>query len=122
MKNLVSIVEIPVTDFSRAVRFYQAVLNVEIEQTEMGGVQMGVIPGDEGAVNMVLAKGSDYTPTTGGPVIYLNAGDDLQPTLQKIESSGGKVIVPKTEISPEIGLFALFTDTEGNKLGLHSPH
>ena len=31
-------------------------------------------------------------------------------------------MVPKTEISAEMSFFALFIDTEGNKLGLHSSH
>jgi predicted enzyme related to lactoylglutathione lyase len=120
MKNLVSIVEIPTTDLSRAIAFYQTILGVSIEKMEMDGVQMGVFPSNGETVNVVLAKGSDYKPTTDGAVLYLNVGNDLQPTLNKIEQNGGKVIVPKTEISPEMGFFALFIDTEGNKLGLHS--
>lgn len=120
MKNLVSIIEIPVKDFSRAVAFYQAILGVSIEEAEMAGVRMGLLPSDGETVNVVLAKGDDYKPTTDGAVIYLNAGNDLQPTLDKVASNGGEVIVPKTEISPEMGFFALFFDTEGNKLGLHS--
>lgn len=120
MKNLISIVEIPITDYSRAVAFYQTILGVSIEEVDMGGTKMGVLPSVEGTINVVLVKGTDYKPTTDGTVVYLNAGDDLQPTLDKIEQSGGEVIVPKTEISPEMGFFALFIDTEGNKLGLHS--
>lgn len=120
MKNLISIVEIPTTDFSRAVTFYQAILGVRIEEVDMDGTQMGVLPSDGETVNVVLVKGSDYKPTTDGVVIYLNAGNDLQPTLDKIKPNSGKVIVPKTEISPGMGFFAIFTDTEGNKLGLHS--
>lgn len=120
MKNLISIVEIPTTDFSRAVAFYQEILNVSIEETDMDGTKMGVLPSDGKTVNVVLVKGNDYKPTTDGAVVYLNAGNDLQPTLDKIEQNGGKVIVPKTEISPEMGFFSLFIDTEGNKLGLHS--
>lgn len=120
MKNLISIVEIPVADFSRAITFYQAVLGISIEEMEMDGVQLGVLPSDGETVNVVLAKGDDYHPTTDGPVLYLNAGQDLQPVLAKIEQNGGVIILPKTEISPEMGFFALFIDTEGNKLGLHS--
>jgi len=120
MKNLIAIVEIPVADFARAVAFYEAVLGLRIHQVDMQGTLMGVLPGDDDTVNVVLAKGADYKPTTEGAVIYLNTGQDLQPTLDKIEASGGKLIVPKTEISPEMGFFALFIDTEGNKLGLHS--
>jgi len=122
MKNLVSIVEIPTVDFSRAVSFYQAILDVSIEEVDMGGVQMGVFPSDGKNVNVVLVRGNEYKPAVDGTIVYLNAGDDLQITLDKIVSNGGKVIVPKTEISPEMGFFAMFADSEGNKLGLHSTH
>lgn len=120
MNNLISIVEISVTDFARAVKFYETVLGVSIEEMEMDGNQMGVLPNEEGTINVVLIKGNDYKPTTEGTVLYLNAGNDLQPMLNKIAQNGGQVIVPKTEISPEMGYFALFIDTEENKLGLHS--
>jgi predicted enzyme related to lactoylglutathione lyase len=122
MKTLISIVEIPTTDFSRAVSFYQAILNVRIEEVEMDGVQMGLFPGDGETVNVTLIRGNDYKPSRDGTIVYLNAGDDLKIVLDKIESNGGKVVVPKTEISPEMGFFAMFIDTEGNKLGLHSLH
>ncbi len=120
MKHLISIVEIPTIDFPRAVAFYQAVLDVSIEEIDMDGVQMGVLPGDEEMVSVVLVKGNDYKPSLDGTMVYLNAGDDLQITLDKVGQNAGKVIVPKNEISPEMGFFAVFTDTEGNKLGLHS--
>ncbi|MBX3239536.1 MAG: VOC family protein [Chitinophagaceae bacterium] len=122
MKNLISIVEIPTTDFARAVTFYQSILDVSIEEVDMDGTQMGVFPNEEGTVNLLLIKGGDYKPSTDGAIIYLNAGKDLQPILDKVEQNEGQIIVPKTEISPEMGYFALFIDTEGNKLGLHSIH
>ena len=120
MNNLISIVEIPVTDFSRALKFYQAISGLAIEEMELDGNQMGILPNEEGTVNVVLVKGKDYNPIAEGTVIYLNAGNDLQVMLNKVEQNGGQVILPKTEISPEMGYFALFIDTEGNKLGLHS--
>lgn len=122
MKNLVSIIEIPVSDLPRAIKFYSAILDITIEQAEMGGVKMGIFPTDEGAVNVVLAQGSDYKPAASGSILYLNGGENLQPIVDKIAASGGEVLVPKTEISPEMGFFALFMDTEGNKMGLHSSH
>lgn len=118
--NLISIVEIPVSDFSRAVKFYETILGIAIEEMEMDGNRMGVLPNDEGTVNVVLVKGNDYRPTPDGAVLYLNAGANLQPTLDKVEQNGGKIILAKTQISPEMGYFALFIDSEGNKLGLHS--
>ena len=120
MKNIVSILEIPAVDLSRAISFYQSILDVNIEEVDMGEMQMGVFPSDGESVNVVLVKGNDYKPSTDGSIVYLNAGDDLQVMIHKIEVNGGKVVVPKTEISPEMGFFAMFIDTEGNKLGLHS--
>ena len=62
-----------------------------------------------------------YKPSpTDGPLIYLNANPDVQNVLDKIEAAGGKIVVPKTEISPEYGHMAVFTDTEGNRIALHS--
>jgi predicted enzyme related to lactoylglutathione lyase len=120
VRTLISIVEIPTSEFSRAVTFYQAILDVSIEEIAMDGVQMGLFPGDGETVNVALIKGNDAKPSMDGTIVYLNAGDDLRTILDKIEPNGGKVIVPKTEISPEMGFFAMFKDTEGNKLGLHS--
>jgi predicted enzyme related to lactoylglutathione lyase len=122
MKNLVSIIEIPTVDFVRAVKFYQLILDVKIEEVEMGPVRMGLFPGSENTVNVALVNGADYKPSIDGTTIYLHVGDDLQATLDKALSNGGKALVPKTEISPEMGFFAMFVDSEGNKVGLHSTH
>lgn len=122
MKNLISIVEIPTIDFSRAVTFYQAILDISIEEIDMDGVQMGLFPNDGETVSVALIFGSEYKPSSDGTIVYLNAGDNLQIVLDKIEVNGGKVIVPKTEISPEMGFYSMLIDTEGNKLGLHSIH
>jgi predicted enzyme related to lactoylglutathione lyase len=34
--------------------------------------------------------------------------------------AGGKVTMPKTKISDEIGFMAFFVDSEGNGMALHS--
>lgn len=120
MQNLISIIEIPTSDLQRAITFYSSILEVSIEEAEMGDVKMGILPSGQGTVSVVLVNGVDYKPTADGSVIYLNGGDDLQPILDRVEPNGGKVIVPKTKIGPEMGFFALFIDSEGNKLGLHS--
>lgn len=116
--NLVSIVEIPVDNFHRAKNFYQRVLELSLEEVEMGETLMGLFPGE--GVNVALVKGEGYQPTPVGAVVYFQAGPDLQPFLDRVVSEGGSVLVPKTEISPEMGFFAQFLDVEGNRLGLHS--
>jgi hypothetical protein len=44
----------------------------------------------------------------------------VQIILDRIEKTGAKIIVPKTQISPEYGYMAVFIDTEGNRIALHS--
>lgn len=119
MNNIVSIIELPATDLKRAITFYEKLLGLRIEEAEMGDTRMGVLPADDGTVNMVLIHGEGYAPSAEGTLIYLNAGDSVQKLLDKVEPNGGQVIVPRTEISPEMGSFAIFLDTEGNRVGLH---
>ena len=120
MQNFIAIVEIPTVDFSRAVTFYQAILDIQIEEIDMQGTQMGLFPANGESVSVVLIKDEAYQPTADGTVVYLNGGDDLQMMLDKVVASGGEVVVPKTIIDPENGYFAMFLDSEGNKLGVHS--
>ena len=122
MKTHISIFEIPATDISRAVNFYQAILGVNIEKMEMPGMGMGIFPYEEQMVTGVIMKGEGYTPSATGVTIYLNGGDNLQPILDKVENNGGKVLLSKTAHADESGFFALFLDTEGNRLGLNSPN
>lgn len=120
MENLINWFEIPATDFNRSVKFYKQILDADIQETEMFGMKMGFMPTDGTNVSGSIVEGEGYTPSMDGAVIYLNGGNDLQNMLSRVEGAGGKVIVPKTQISPEIGYFAMFIDTEGNKMALHS--
>jgi predicted enzyme related to lactoylglutathione lyase len=53
-------------------------------------------------------------------LLYLNGGKDLTVVLSRIEAAGGRVIMGKSLIDEAVGYFALFMDTEGNRLALHS--
>ncbi len=122
MNSFISLFEIPATDISRAINFYQSILDVNIEKMEMPGMEMGIFPYKNQTVTGVIMKGEDFKPSANGVTIYLNGGDNLQTILDKVEVNGGKIIVPKTAHADESGFFALFLDTEGNKLGLNSPN
>lgn len=122
MKSHISLFEIPAMDISRAVNFYQVILDINIEKMEMPGMEMGIFPYEEQVVTGVLMKGEGYKPSADGVTIYLNGGDNLQTILDKVEKNGGKILMPKTAHADESGFFALFLDTEGNKLGLNSPN
>lgn len=119
MKNFVSIFEIPATNLKRAIGFYGAIMDIEIEFLDFPGMQLGLFPVDDQINFGTIVEG---TPSADGVTLYLNGGDDLALILDKVESEGGKVLVPKTQHADESGYFALFLDSEGNRLGLHSPN
>lgn len=120
MENLINWFEIPATNFDRAVGFYKCILELEIQETEMFGTKMGFFPSDGKNVSGAIVQGDDYQPSKEGVLLYFNGGENLQIILDRIEKYNGKIIVPKTQISPEMGYFGMFIDTEGNKLAIHS--
>ena len=69
---------------------------------------------------LIKTDGFHIPSATDGPLVYLNGNPDVQIILDRIEAAGGKIIVPKTKISDEYGYMAVFIDTEGNRIGLHS--
>ena len=121
MNSFISLFEIPATDISRAIKFYESILSITIVKMEMPGMEMGVFPYEGQMVTGVIMKGEDYKPSADGVTIYLNGGRDLQYILDRVETHGGKILVSKTAHTDESGYFALFLDSEGNKLGLNSP-
>ncbi|MES2690961.1 MAG: VOC family protein [Bacteroidota bacterium] len=120
MENLINWFEIPAGNFDRAVLFYKTILGIEIRETELFGTKMGFFPSDGKNVTGAIVQGEGYHPSAQGVVAYLNGRDDLQLILDQVGSNNGKVILPKTQISPEMGYFGMFIDTEGNKMAVHS--
>ena len=124
MDNAISWFEIPAIDLNRAQKFYEAIFNIEMVPLDTPNFQMRMFPiedmvnGIGGAISK--AEGFYKPSATDGTLVYLNANPDVQIVLDKIEAAGGKIVVPKTQISPEYGYMAVFIDTEGNRVALHS--
>jgi predicted enzyme related to lactoylglutathione lyase len=124
MNNAISWFEIPATDLARAQKFYETIFGIELMPLDTENIKMRMFPLDDMMTQVggaVVDSGGFHKPSaTDGPLIYLNGNPDVQNVLDKIEEAGGKIIVPKTQISPEYGYMAVFLDTEGNRIGLHS--
>lgn len=124
MNNAISWFEIPASDLERAQKFYETIFGISMIPMDMENIRMRMFPLDDmmtqvgGAI--VDSGGFHKASLTEGPLIYLNGNPDVQVVMDKVEAAGGKVMVPKTQISPEYGYMAVFVDTEGNRIGLHS--
>src|SRR5437016_5243946 len=101
--------EIPAKDLTRAKKFYEKIFNVKLDALpDMMGMKMASFPGDmaSGKANGALVQSKMHKPAKNGSVIYLNANPSIQKVIDRIEKAGGKVVMPKTQISPEIGYMA----------------
>lgn len=113
--------EIPALDFRRAKSFYSAIFDFSMPEIQMGPNTMGFLLHEQGkGVGGAIVKGQDYVPAEKGSLVYLSAGSDLSVVLARVAPAGGRVLVGKTQIAPELGFYALIVDSEGNKVGLHS--
>ncbi|WP_025763573.1 VOC family protein [Dyadobacter tibetensis] len=122
MKSYISMFEIPAADISRAINFYQSLLDIKIEKVDIEGMQMGILPYEGQSVHGVIIQAEGYKPSANGVTLYLDAGDNLQVILDRVEKNGGQILLSKTAHADESGYFAVFLDSEGNKMALNSPN
>lgn len=125
MTNLhaISWFEIPTADLDRATKFYETILGITLVPMDMPNFKMRMFPVQDNmtGISGALTYAPDfYQPQDNGTLVYLNANPDVQLVLDRIVAAGGKILIPKTEISPEIGYMGVFMDSEGNRVALHA--
>lgn len=121
-KNAINWFEIPVTDLERAQKFYETIFEMKMTVMDLPQIKMRLFPLDDPAgIGGSLVYAPDfYIPSETGTLLYLNGNPDLQKVLDNVEQAGGTILTPKRQIAPEIGFMAIFKDTEGNRVALHS--
>ena len=120
MKNLIAFFEIPATDFERAVKFYESVLNVQLYAMDCDDEKMAFFPEEDGQCPGAISWSKDFYPSKDGVLINLQV-ENMEKSIEAIEKNGGSLTRPKTKIEAEgRGYFALFIDSEGNRVGLYS--
>jgi predicted enzyme related to lactoylglutathione lyase len=120
MKNLIAFFEIPATDFERAVKFYETVLDVQLDAMDCETEKMAFFPEENGQCQGSISWAKDFCPSKDGTLIHFQV-ENMEATMTAIEKNGGKITLPKTKIEAEgRGYFALFLDCEGNRVGLYS--
>ncbi|MFN7120319.1 MAG: VOC family protein [Saprospiraceae bacterium] len=120
MKNAINWFEIQTLDLDRAIQFYSTILGVELQKTEAMGESICMFPFEwNGGVGGSLVQRADTKPSTDGTMVLLNADGKLDEVVARIGAAGGQVLAPRIPIGNN-GFIALFIDSEGNKVGLHS--
>ncbi|MGN6823202.1 MAG: VOC family protein [Candidatus Nitrosocosmicus sp.] len=112
--------QIPADDISRAKEFYNKVFGWEMQKWNNS-------ENSEQEYWMFQTKDDEGNPGLGGGLMKRQSSQhtvtnfitvsSIEEYSSNIEQSGGKVIMPKTEI-PNMGFFAVFLDTENNMFGI----
>lgn len=116
MNTTITHIEIPAPDLELATKFYSEVFGWHVENI-MEGYSVFRI-GDTntgGGLSSLLSP----APENVGPQIVIDV-DDIDAMLTRIESSGGKTTLGRTEIGGGHGHYAVFQDPLGNFMQLHS--
>ncbi|MFM1876397.1 MAG: hypothetical protein RL266_2134 [Bacteroidota bacterium] len=123
-KNVVGWFEIPTGDMERAIQFYKDVFGFEFHRMKMPQLDMAMFPSVNdgmGSGGALVHNKEFYKPLDNGVLIYFTSpSGNVANELCKVEAAGGKIFVPRTQISEEYGYMGIIIDTEGNRIGLHS--
>lgn len=121
--NAINWFEIPVADLKRAVAFYEQILATRLPlDGSFPGMPMAMLPYQEPGVGGCLLEFKEARPSADGVRVYLNGGDDLGAILDRVVAAGGQIVMAKTHLRDDIGHIGMFSDSEGNVVGLHSLH
>ena len=122
--NIAGWFEIPVLDMDRAIRFYEAVFQLNLQRETLEGLDMAWFPWNmegQGAPGSLVCHPEFYQPSSQGTLLYRTAtSGDAAVEMGRVEDAGGKVIIPKKLISEDYGYMGVFIDTEGNRIAVHS--
>jgi uncharacterized protein len=114
MANAVAWFEVAGGDFEKQKSFYAELFDWKL--TDMEGMPYATIEADGGIPGGIGAAPEGRS----GHVTFYVAVDELEPSLDKAESLGGKTTMGPMDI-PGGGRIALFTDPEGHVIGLLQP-
>ncbi len=116
--NTIVWADIPVVDLLRAAEFYDAVLDREVEITELDEFAFAAIQGTNGN-GVCLYPDSDYVAPEKGPLVYLNVDGRLEEAVQQCKKLGGEVVQDVHDIG-NFGQRAIIKDCDGTRVALHS--
>ena len=112
--------EIPASDLKRAQDFYSSVFGWEMKPFNDWYLSARTASSDENGMSKepgVINGGIQKRGVRAiAPTIVLSV-ESIDLALSKVEQAGGSVVVSKEEVA-EMGWYAQFNDTEGNRIGL----
>ena len=119
MSNLTTWFEIPALDINRAKKFYEILFDTELDKKENAENEYYLLPNAENAGG-ALIRNEKVIPSPGGVLLYLNMDVDITKAVKRIKKAGGRILKDAEEVEGYPGQFAVFVDSEGNRIGVHA--
>jgi len=136
--SMLTWIQIPAKNLSRAAKFYEEVFNANFFFEELNGIPHAVFKvNTEGKklLHGALIKVKDEIQMGLGPILFFDATGRFEDIINLITANGGKIIkgktlivtkesensyrIPDTYIDNKPGYYAHFLDCEGNRLALY---
>lgn len=126
--------EIPVSDFNRALTFYETVFNTKLEKTILFDKQMAFFSIEQFGIKGSLVETKNYNGSNGiKPIYYTEIMNDAitavklhkgkvisEPSLLRQKNKNGDTIIGTNLIDNQVGYYAEVADSEGNHFYLYS--
>lgn len=134
MNNTLLWLEIPVSDFTRAVNFYEKVFNITLDVRVLYDTKMALFSKEQIGIKGSLIETKNHPGSNGiKPIFYVeilneailkvkkNGGDVVfEPTLLRQKNKEGDVIIGANLIDNEVGYYSEIMDSENNHIYLYS--
>ena len=105
--------EIPANRPEDSARFYSDIFGWKVRERGDGNLAFD----DPGGVSGTWVKEADRAADERTRTYIMV--DSIAESLKRIQAAGGRVVTPRTDIGPNMGAFAAFTDPVGNEFGLY---
>lgn len=109
--------ELYVNDFEKSIDFYTKLFGWGFNLSQSTSVIYWNIFTGDGSIGGGLMKKAVPEHSGQSVVLYVET-DDIKATLDKAVSLGGSIVMSKTLINENAGYFGLFSDIDGNVIGL----
>ena len=117
MVNTICHLEIPTEDVKKSGEFYKKLFGWKMDYGWSKDYAM--FSTEEGVLSGGGLDSSEEARSIGRIIIYIQV-DDIKAMLEKAVKLGARRVKEKTEI-PNVGWYGLFTDLDGNTIGLFTP-
>ena len=134
MNNTLLWLEIPVSDFSRALNFYEKVFDITLDVKILLDTKMALFSKEQIGIKGSLVETKNHLGSNGiKPIFYVEILSEAilkvqkhggivisEPTLLRQRNKNGDVIIGVNLIDNEVGYYSEIKDSENNHLYLYS--